>query len=308
MRAVDMSHEFLHTCYGGAVSVADVPQATLMHRLSRDTGDLEQWRITVGRHAWVSWTLFVNHSLKQSLSSHILLSPDGCWPQYINSDALRTCAEQSVTLAWFNRLEIAYDPPDGSRQGAFYEQFPTSGSGCLAVWAWGLSVTAGILRSLYPQLKIGVIGHSRGGKAAMLAGAVDAQIDAVISNNSGTGGAASLTVANEGSESLAQLASQFPHWLGASVNQAKVQERLRELDCTALWSRIAPRPLLLLQAQEDHWANPLGTRHVHEGLRSDWAQAQSSLALIEREGGHAMQAADWLAAAQFMRQDHAAWR
>lgn len=304
MHTLDMAHEFLHTCYGGAVSVADVPQATLMHRLSLEMGVLEQWRITVGQPAWVSWTLFVSQPLKQSSSQRMLLSPDGCWPQCINSDALRACAEQGVWQAWFNRLEIAHDPPDGSRHGAFYDQFPANSSGCLAVWAWGLSASAGILRSLYPQLKIGVIGHSRGGKAALLAAAMDAQIDAVISHNSGTGGAASLAVSGNEAESLAQLAAQFPHWLGTQAQDAAKQARLREIDCMALWAHIAPRPLLILQAQDDLWANPLGTRHVYQALQPHWSQADAlpSLRLLERCGGHAMQPADWLAAAQFMHE------
>ena len=298
--------EFLHICYGDAVTHADEPRAALMHRLSRDVGDLEQWRISVGRPAWVSWTLLVSHPPQPLHSYRLLLSPDGCWPQCISSEALHICAQQGVTLAWFNRLEIAHDPPNGLRQGSFYDQFPASRSGCLAVWAWGLTVTTRILRSLYPQMRIGVIGHSRGGKTALIAATLDALIDAVISHNSGTAGMASLAILGKGSESFAQLAVQFPHWLGAQASDAKAQKRLIEIDSMAVWSHIAPRPMLIMQAQDDAWANPQGTRHAYTVLTTDWQNmcAAQSLQLIERSGSHSMQAIDWLTAAQFMLKDH----
>jgi hypothetical protein len=306
MSLTSHAKEFLHTCYGDPVTQVDAPHAALMHRLPRDVGDLEQWRISVGRPAWVSWTLFVSRPPQPLHSQRLLLSPDGCWPQYISTEAMRVCAQQGVTLAWFNRLEIAHDSPNGLRQGAFYDQFPASASGCLGVWAWGLTVTTGILRSLYPQMKIGAIGHSRGGKTALIAAVLDAQIDAVISHNSGTGGVASLAISGKGSESLSQLAAQFPHWLGAQALEATAQERLIEIDCMAVWSQIAPRPMLILQAHDDAWANPQGTRHAYTVLATDWqhkGEAQS-LQLIERDGGHAMQSIDWLNAALFMRKDH----
>lgn len=304
MSLIDSAQEFLHTCYGGAVSVKDAPRAQLMHQLSRMHHGLEVWRIAVGEPEWVSWTLFVHRPSPQPSHQRILLSPDGCWPHVVSNEAMHSCAQEGITLAWFNRLDIAHDPPDAQRRGAFYTQFPGSTSGCLAVWAWGIAVSACILRSQYPQAKIGAMGHSRGGKAALLAAASDAQLDAVMSHNSGTGGAASLALAGEGAESLAQLAQQFPHWLACSAQQTAAQDRLQQIDCTALWARIAPRPLLIMQAHDDLWANPLGTRHMHQVLQPTWHQlnAAPSLRLRERSGGHAMQASDWLAAAQFMRE------
>ncbi len=299
--------QWMQAIFGTAVSLHPPLAYQLVHELPYQGGRLAQWQISVGDPAWLRWTLFVLSPAASAPSGRrILLSPDGCWPHCVNPEAMQQCLAQDVTLAWFDRLAFAHDPPSALRQGAFYEQFPQSGSGCLSVWAWSLSLNAQVLREQMPDVKIGVIGHSRGGKAALLCAALDQKIDAVIANNSGTGGAASLVVVGEGAESLEQLASAFPHWLGSEAADPAVQARLREIDSMALWSRIAPRPLLVLQAQQDAWANPLGTRHAYMSLTSHWPE-EGALTLVEREGVHAMQAADWHQAALFMRRSHRGW-
>jgi dienelactone hydrolase len=304
MPAKSPGETWMQALFGSAVASHPPLAYQLVHELPYQGGRLSQWQISAGDPVWLRWFL---HVLSPARSEErILLSPDGCWPQCVNPEAMQQCIAQGVSLAWFDRLAFAHDPPSALRQGAFYEHFPQSASGCLSVWAWGLSLNAQVLREQMPDAKIGVIGHSRGGKAALLCGALDHRIDAVIANNSGTGGAASLAVSGAGAESLAQLASGFPHWLGLEAADPAIQTQLSEVDCMALWSRIAPRPVLILQAQQDAWANPLGTRHAYTHLKPHWSEGDA-LRLVEREGAHAMQTADWREAAMFMQQPHAGW-
>jgi hypothetical protein len=293
----------MNTLFGAEIQLA--PQLTweLAHELQMEGGGLSQWRIHAGLPVNLTWTLHVFTPARAATAPHILLSPDGCWPQCVNPAAMQACAEHGVSLAWFNRLEFAHDPPTELRQGSFYDRFPESETGCLSVWAWSISLTAQALRALMPTARIGVIGHSRGGKAALLCAARDSKIDAVISNNSGTGGAASLVVAGEGAESLHQLASTYPHWLSRKAGDPVVQLRLREIDCMSAWASIAPRPVLILQAVDDVWANPVGTQFAHTTLET-YSPNASLCKLVERDGGHAMQAADWHQAAQFMLAIH----
>lgn len=286
--------------FGAPIPDSDVV-CQLAHRASYATHDLTQWRLSLGQPAWLHWSVrMISPKVFAKHSERILLSPDGCWPHVVNMPAAQTCLAQGVALAWLDRLDFAHDPPNAQRQGAFYEQFPDTDSGCLNIWAWGLSLTAKALRLQMPEAKIGVIGHSRGGKAALLCAARDPQIDAVIANNSGTGGAASLRLAAEGAESLQALVSAFAHWFNAQAGDPAVQARLRVIDCTACWASIAPRPMLILQAQDDLWANPQGTRHAYLALQEHWP-SNGTLRLIEREGGHPMLAQDWHQAALFMR-------
>jgi hypothetical protein len=60
----------------------------------------------------------------------------------------------------------------------------------------------------------------------------------------------------------------------------------------------------VIQAQDDLWANPLGTRANVRRLEAVWgdADASSRLQLLERAGAHAMSIADWQCAVSFLHQ------
>jgi dienelactone hydrolase len=305
---------FVADLFGGLVpSAGDETETTsvrLMHRLSRgDESTLDNWRIS---SCGVSWTLFVCWPAappsKDTAQLPILLTGDACWPHVVDPVAIsRVAAPERVALAWFNRLELAFDG-DAERAGPLFERFPGATFGCISAWAWGLSRCVDALNLIAASPRIGVIGHSRGGKSALLAGASDARIAAVISHNSGTGGAASLTVVGQGSESLEALARRFPHWLGPSARDPDVQRRIASRDSFELLKCIAPRALLVIQAADDLWANPLGTRANVRRLEAVWraadadADASSRLQLLERAGVHAMSIADWQSAISFLQQ------
>ena len=145
--------------------------------------------------------------------------------------------------------------------------------------------------------RIGIAGHSRGGKAALLAGATDTRIALTTANNSGTAGAASGLRQGVGSESLADLATKFPHWLAKDIQVLLNQTATEELDQDLLLSAIAPRQLLVTQARSDLWANPLGTQHVADRVAAHYASlgAPEAFSLVWRNGSHPMVLEDWVA-------------
>lgn len=292
---------YLEAMYGGLVPQEAQLKLSLAHELRRDGVLVQAWQVHAVQTG-LSWIIDVSWpSAAADDGGQILLSPDACWMHCVNPDAVQAVHSHDVAFASFNRLLMAQDPPAGQRQGALFERWPQLHFGALAAWAWGISHSVRALHIVFPKAQVGVVGHSRGGKAALLAAATDPRIAAVISHNSGTGGASSLQQMSPGAESLQDLVQAFPHWLGPQAKLEATQKELVDGDGTQLWAQIAPRGLLIMQAMDDLWANPAGARHRSGQLAPDWQNRSEALARVERWGGHAMTAQDWSVAADFVR-------
>jgi pimeloyl-ACP methyl ester carboxylesterase len=298
-----VSH-YLNAMYGGLPPPAADLRVILVHELKRPEGVLHVWRVQASE-ARLSWMLHVSWPAESVKSGgRILLSPDACWPHCVNEGAARTVHAQGITFASFDRLEVAHDSPSGERSGPLFDRWPNAEFGALSAWAWAMGHTALALQQVYPSAHVGVIGHSRGGKAALLAAALYPSIAAVISHNSGAAGASSLQRVGAGAESLNDLAAAFPHWLGLQASRPGALASLEADDGVAFLQSIAPRGLMIIQGEQDAWANPEGARHRYSQMQSAWRQRPDALALLEREGGHAMGQADWAAGAGFLQRLH----
>jgi len=187
--------------------------------------------------------------------------------------------------------------------------------GAIAAWAWGYSRMVDVLGEdeRVDQSAIITYGHSRYGKSALLAAAFDARIDAVISHQSGTGGA-SLNRRKVG-ESIEAITNSYPHWF--SRNYAKFSGRDGEMsvDQHHLLALIAPRPVFLGNARRDVWSDPngafraaMGADPVYElfGARGlDQATLKEFLPAAElsfwiRPGTHGVVEEDWPAFLDFL--------
>lgn len=225
---------------------------------------------------------------------------------------------RGYALATLYAGDIDPDYHDGFRNGA-HGLFRTDADaewrpdawGSIGAWAWGLSRALDALSTIerIDARRVGVIGHSRFGKAALWAGAQDARFAWVVANNSGRGGAA-ISRRRFG-ELTRHLNERFPHWFAGNFRAYDDREHELPVDQHELLALIAPRPVYVASAVQDLWADPRGElsacRHassVYElfGVRglpvvSDEVPVNRSIGdrigYHRRPGGHDLLAADW---------------
>jgi dienelactone hydrolase len=310
-------HALVEDVHGPLAAAPSRVTASLLHRAAvARWGDatLDTWRVAWGDRLGQGFALML---MRPAVAAPcpVLVTGDACWAYWIADDVIAAAARAGVALAWFNRTEVHADPPsddaphrdpqtDRAAIDALVAQ-PPHGMAALAAWAWALhrAVDAVVTMRGIDRARIGIAGHSRGGKAALLAAALDARIALASVNNAGTLGVASSTVAGAGSESVAALVRRFPHWVGARLRERVARGEAAQPDMHPLLDAIAPRALLVTQASDDAWANPDGTRHAVERARPVFASrgAPGALRLVERTGGHAQTLSDALAAIDAVR-------
>jgi hypothetical protein len=173
---------------------------------------------------------------------------------------------RGYALATFYCGDVAPDDKaDGLTRGVFPHFLKPGQSrpgphdwGAIAAWAWGASRAVDYLLTDkdVDAARIVVVGHSRLGKAAIVAGAFDERIALVIPHQAGCGG----TSPSRGKigESVKRINTSFPHWFDAEFKNFNEQPERLPFDQNCLIALVAPRPVLLTNATLDIWANPEG--------------------------------------------------
>jgi len=217
--------------------------------------------------------------------------------------------DRGYGLALMYGGDVAPDHP-GHADGV-HPHYPGSDWGTVAAWAWGLSRAADYLVTDpdVDKSRLAVIGHSRMGKAALLAGAFDDRFALVFAHQAGCGGSAPSrgTVG----ESVKRINTVFPHWFNAAFKGYNDDPSRLPFDQNALVALAAPRPVLLTNAVDDTWANPEGQFQVLQAAEPVYKLlgagglgvsqmpevgklAAGTLGFAIRPGKHAMTPEDWV--------------
>lgn len=161
--------------------------------------------------------------------------------------------ERGFGLATFCGEDVDADRAEDP--GGFQPHFPEHDWATLRAWAWGLSRAMDHLATdaRVDGERVSLIGHSRRGKAALVAAAFDERFALVVPHQSGTGGCA-LSREND-QETVERITSVFPHWFSPAFRSFAGEEERLPVDQHLLVALVAPRPLLETVGEQDTWAN-----------------------------------------------------
>lgn len=238
----------------------------------------------------------------------------------VSTWAIEQSIDRGYAVATFYYGDIFPDKPDFSEglYRLFYE--PKEGQkspgdlawGAIAMWAFGLHRAVDYLLSV-PEIdpgRIAVFGHSRNGKAALVAAAFDERIALAVPHQAGCGGTAPSRTKNPKAESVKRINTSFPHWFNDTFKKFNDQVDRLPFDQNCLLALCAPRPILYTNALDDQWADPggqfemmrsAGTVYRLYGVEGVGAEQppetgkllDSRLGYFIREGKHSTTPGDW---------------
>ena len=198
--------------------------------------------------------------------------------------------------------------------------------GALSAWAWGASRVLDWVETepLLDAKHFGVVGHSRGGKTALLAGVTDTRFAMACVNDSGCSGAKLNHIDLPKSESIARITKVFPHWFCLNYRKFAGKEFEMDFDQHMMVALMAPRAVAIASASKDHWAgqrgeyasallaSPAWELYGKRGLVSDGfpnpneARQDGTVSYHLREGVHNLTLHDWNRYMDFA--DRLGWR
>ena len=170
---------------------------------------------------------------------------------------------RGYAIATFNYCELypdteTYFMPEKSVYRIFDRKVLGKHLRSIPAWAWGDCRTLDLLETLpfINHKHIGVAGHSRLGKTAMLAGAYDTRFALAVSNSSCIGGAA-MNRRNYG-ETMAMASHHFVCWYLPKMKEYGNNIETMPIDAQHFLAAMAPRMVYVLSGTKDYWADPKG--------------------------------------------------
>ncbi len=221
-----------------------------------------------GGKGMISLSVFIPNKAKKPVPGFLLIcnqDRDNIDPTRIKKSPYwpaERIVERGYVAATFLNADLDPDQHDGFKNGVHGIFDPQNSKrspeawGTIAAWAWGASRVMDYLETDkdIDKIRLGVVGHSRGGKTTLWCGAEDERFALVISNNSGSTGAA--LARNKKGEQIKRINTSFPHWFCENYKKFNEKENDLPVDQHELLSLMAPRLVYVASATQDEWADP----------------------------------------------------
>lgn len=338
-RVPELRRLFQTEYFGAEPTVRFTPVARRLH--ANPTNNLQEWAVTLADGAppvhvllalptgkpkglFVGLNFSGNHSLTDDPGVRV---PDVfTLPKYATEKNRTTSAargkfadtwplelirQRGYAVATAHYGEVVPDDAKATTGGLMAVLRPKgSDTGAIMAWGWAvrqIAVWCGTQPELTGVPRVAV-GHSRLGKAAIVAMAFDTQgvFAAAVPNQAGTGGTSPNRKTNPKAETVKRITTSFPHWFAPKLTGYGNDPSKLPFDQHALFALCAPRPVFLPNAAEDQWADPPGqllmlrlAEPVYKMLGADGLNdadlTTGRLAHWVRPGKHAMTSADWRA-------------
>ena len=289
-------------------------------------GTVQIFRIITGtRKNPITFYIHIFKACKSGKDAPAVISGDLCFSRVYNKDWIEAITGNDINLVLFNRTELAPDLSqchldilnttetgeyklgkevwdkmlEGDCGGQVKRAYPEYTFRALGAWAWGYSRVVDALEVLgcVNTDCIAFTGHSRGGKTAALAGAIDERAKIVNANATCQGAYSGYRInadtetedgTLEGSERLSNIYRQFPAWMGPEMDEYINCGEKVPFDSHEFKAMIAPRVLYVSEAAHDGAANPVGSYQTTEaaGEVFRFLGVPQNLIWYFREGAH----------------------
>jgi dienelactone hydrolase len=184
------------------------------------------------------------------------------------------------------------------------ELYPDHDFATMGQRAWTVQLVVDYLLTL-PEIdraRLAINGYSRGGKMAVIAGAFDERIAAVIAGSTGVGGVLPWRLAGERGmgEGIESTTRMFPLWFAPQLRFFAGREDRLPVDANLLVALLAPRALLMESGLNDEVSNVWGVEQTYHSAQAVYAALgqPDRLGLLRVPGFHGANdieaSIDWL--------------
>lgn len=207
-----------------------------------------------------------------------------------------TAVNRGYIACYYQATDPTFGAPDDS--DAYIDVYPEYDFSCLARWAWAASRAVDYLYTC-PEVdrgKIGLAGHSRNGKQALLAAACDERIGAVVASSGLQGEVLPQRYTSSPFvvESIQLITSGRPHWFHPRLRFFAGRENKLPVDQNMMLALVAPRGLMLYSGYSETSSSSFGSEQAYRDVRRVYRflEREENVWLHLRDGDHDTQTAD----------------